>query len=104
VIAAKLDASRRRLARAERPVIWGAGSKGVSFLTMLAVDSAIEYAVDVNPFKHGMFIAGTGQLIVAPEFLREYKPDLVVAMNPVYLDEIGRTLSALGVETRLEAV
>ena len=104
VIAAKLDASRRRLARAERPVIWGAGSKGVSFLTTLAVDSAVEYAVDVNPYKHGMFIAGTGQQIVAPDFLRDYRPDLVVAMNPVYLVEIGRTLAELGVETQLEAV
>ena len=46
--------------------------------------------VDINPYKQGV-PAGTGAQVVAPEALREYRPDLVVAMNPVYLDEIGRT-------------
>jgi hypothetical protein len=48
-------------------------------------------------------MAGTGQQIVAPEFLQEYRPDLVIAMNPVYLEEIGVQLSALGVSTELVA-
>jgi SAM-dependent methyltransferase len=93
---------RERLAAAERTVIWGAGSKGVAFLT--ALGPGIELAVDVNPFKQERFLAGSGVRVVAPEALREHRPDLVVAMNPVYLDEIGRTLSELGVETALEAV
>ncbi len=93
---------RERLAAAERPVIWGASSKGVAFLTTLG--AGIELAVDVNPFKQERFLAGSGVKVVAPEALREYRPDLVVAMNPVYLEEIGRTLSELGVETRLDAV
>jgi hypothetical protein len=42
--------------------------------------------------------------VVAPAALREYRPDLVIAMNPIYLDEIGGELAALGVRTRLEAV
>jgi hypothetical protein len=104
VVAAKLETSRRQLEQAERPVIWGAGSKGVSFLTTLGAESAIRFAVDVNPFKHGMFIAGTGHEIVAPDFLREYRPDLVIAMNPVYRGEIGRALAAIGVDARLEPV
>jgi hypothetical protein len=32
------------------------------------------------------------------------QPDLVVAMNPVYLDEIKGELDTLGVDARLEAV
>jgi hypothetical protein len=93
-------------ARAEgrKPVIWGAGSKGVSFLTTLGIDDDIEYAVDVNPFKHGKFMAGTGQEIVSPESLAEYQPGLVIAMNPIYLDEIGAQLSSLGVSADLVAV
>lgn len=87
-----------------RTVIWGAGSKGVSFLTTLGVSDEIEYAVDVNPYKHGKYVAGTGQRIVAPEFLREHAPDLVVAMNPIYLDEIGGQLASLGVSAELVAV
>jgi SAM-dependent methyltransferase len=93
---------RERLAAAERPVIWGAGSKGVAFLTTLG--PGLELGVDVNPHKQGKFLAGSGVEVVAPDALRGYRPDLVVAMNAVYLDEIGQTLSGLGVQTALEAV
>lgn len=86
-----------------KPVIWGAGSKGVSFLTNLDTD-AVEYAVDVNPTKRGYFMAGTGQEIVTPSFLTDYTPDLVVAMNPIYVDEIQAELDQLGVDARLTAL
>jgi len=87
-----------------RTVIWGAQSKGVAFLTTLEMASEIEYAVDINPFKHDTYMAGTGQRVVAPEFLREYQPELVVAMNPIYLDEIQKDLDRLGVRAELTAV
>ena len=96
---------RERLAanRAEgkRAVIWGGGSKGVSFLTTLGIGEEIGYAVDVNPFKQDKYMAGTGHKVVSPEALREYRPDLVIAMNPIYLPEIGAQLSSLGVEAEL---
>jgi SAM-dependent methyltransferase len=91
-----------RLRAAERPVIWGAGSKGVAFLTTVGDGVGIELAVDVNPYKQDRYLAGSGVRVVAPTHLREYRPDLVVAMNTVYVDEIGGTLSELGVRTRLE--
>jgi hypothetical protein len=92
-------------ARGGRSVIWGAGSKGVSFLTNLGRDCPVEYAVDINPNKWGMFMAGTGQEIVAPEFCVDYRPELVVVMNPVYVDEITAQLAALGVtDARVVAV
>jgi hypothetical protein len=49
-------------------------------------------------------MAGTGHQIVAPEALTEHPPDVVVAMNPVYREEIGRSLRDLGVEAELLAV
>jgi SAM-dependent methyltransferase len=86
-------------------VIWGSGSKGVAFLAALGDESAlIRAAVDINPFKHGKYMAGTGHQIIAPKELVGIQPDLVIAMNPAYLDEIGRDLDALGVQTNLEAV
>lgn len=85
----------------KKVVIWGGGSKGVAFLTTLGITDEISYAVDINPFKHGTFMAGNGQQIVGPEFLREYRPDLVVVMNPIYCGEIQKELDRLGVSAKL---
>lgn len=87
--------------RGERAVIWGGGSKGVAFLTTLGIHDQIEYVVDINPRKHNMYMAGTGQRIVGPEFLKSYQPDAVVVMNPIYCDEIQQTLNELDVNARL---
>jgi SAM-dependent methyltransferase len=80
-----------------KSVVWGGGSKGVMFLNTLRPGKAVEYMVDINPRKQGMFVAGTGQEIVAPEFLRNYRPDTVIIMNPVYRSEIQSQLDTLGV-------
>jgi SAM-dependent methyltransferase len=87
-----------------RTVLWGSGSKGVAFLTMLGGAGQVEYVVDVNPYRHGRHMPGTGQEIVAPEFLAEYRPEVVIAMNPIYLDEIGAELARLGVAAELLAL
>lgn len=84
-----------------KAVIWGAGSKGVSYLTNLGLAEEISYAVDINPYKTGKFMAGTGHEIVAPEFLVDLRPDLVIAMNPIYLTEIQANLDALGLDPDL---
>jgi SAM-dependent methyltransferase len=95
---ARIGAAR---ADGRKVVIWGAGSKGVSFLTTLGIEREISYAVDINPLKAGKFMAATGQHVVGPEFLREYRPDLVIAMNPIYLEEIGGRLSSMGLSPEL---
>jgi hypothetical protein len=104
----KLAAWRRDLQRmrqtGRRAVIWGAGSKGVAFLTTLHIEDEIEYAVDINPYKHGTYMAGTGQEIVGPEFLKEYRPDVVIVMNPIYCQEIQRDLNRMGVTAELVPV
>ena len=38
----------------------------------------------------------TGQTIVAPIFLKEYRPDVVIVMNAVYRTEIVHDLNQLG--------
>ncbi|MBW1819248.1 MAG: methyltransferase domain-containing protein, partial [Deltaproteobacteria bacterium] len=87
----------------KKAVVWGAGSKGVGFLNALGGDGRIEYAVDVNKRKQGMYIAGAGQKIVRPEFLKDYCPDIILMMNPVYEDEIKQHLAELGLSIRLLA-
>ncbi len=71
-----------------RVVVWGAGSKGVSFLNIFKNHGAIEFAVDINPNKIDKYIAGAGQRIVHPDFLKEIRPDIVIVMNQVYENEI----------------
>ena len=87
-----------------RAVIWGAGAKGVSFLTTLGIQEEVEFAVDINPFKHGRYMPGTGQKIVPPEFLKQYRPDVVIVMNPIYSEEIQQNLNDLGVSAELVPV
>jgi hypothetical protein len=87
--------------KGQKAVLWGAGSKGVAFLTKLNVQDEVKYCVDVNPYKHGTFMAGTGQEIVSPEFLKEYKPDIVIIMNPIYYSEIEGDLQKLGLSPEL---
>lgn len=85
----------------KRIVIWGAGSKGVTFLNALKVGNEIEYVVDMNPRKSDMYVAGTGHKIVHPEFLRDYRPHTVIIMNPNYLEEIGNIIKEMKISSEL---
>ena len=87
-----------------KAVLWGGGSKGVAFLTTLDVNDEIDYVVDINPFKHGTFMAGTGQEIVPPEFLRSYRPNDVIVMNPVYREEIRQACADMGLTPKILTV
>ena len=49
-------------------------------------------------------MSGYGQRIVGPEFLKDYRPDLVIAMNRIYMEEIGKELKKQGLRTELVAL
>lgn len=85
----------------KRAVVWGAGSKGISFLNMLPVKEEIDHVIDINPRKHGKFITGAGQQIVPPEALKSIQPDTIIIMNPVYRSEIQNTLKQLEIEAEI---
>ncbi|HVT88115.1 MAG TPA: class I SAM-dependent methyltransferase [Tepidisphaeraceae bacterium] len=90
--------------RGQKTVIWSALSKAVAFLTTMKVGDAIEYGVDINPQRQGRFLPCTGQQIMAPEFLAQYKPDHVILMNPIYVPEVQADLKKMGVNARVVAV
>lgn len=96
----------RRREEGRRLALWGAGSKGVSFLNMLGLraGSGVGVAVDVNPRKAGTHIPGTGQRTVRPEELAAAPPDTVLVMNPEYMAEIAGTLERLGLRCELVPV
>lgn len=91
--------SRFREFESKRVVVWGSGSKGVTFVNALRPN--IEYVVDINPRKRGKFVAGTGQEIVPPQFLRDYQPDAIIVMNPLYQDEIRGISSQMGIAAQV---
>jgi hypothetical protein len=99
-----LSQLRNWAAAGQRTVLWGSGSKAVALLTTLGVHDEIEHVVDINPYRVGKFLPGTGQRIVAPAFLREYRPDNVVIMNPVYRDEVERELARQRCEPRVYTI
>ncbi len=85
----------------KRAVVWGSGSKCVAFLTTLGTQDTIQYVVDINPYRQGKFIPGVGKEIMSPEFLKEYKPEQVIVMNPIYCNEIQQMLAEMGVTTEV---
>ena len=90
------------LAGADRTVVvWGAGSKGTTFLNTIHGAGLIEHVVDINPREQGNFVGGTGQEIVPPERLTGLRPPVVIIMNPIYRDEIGATVAGLGLKAEL---
>jgi SAM-dependent methyltransferase len=91
----------RRLGRSV--AIWGGGSKCVSFLGTLETGDEIRAVVDINTFKQGKYIPGSAHEVVAPEHLWLDPPDLVIAMNPIYVSEIRTTLADLGLRPEVIA-
>ena len=88
-------------ARGRRVALWGSGSKAAGFLATLGLGDEVGCVADINPAKAGSYMAGTGQAVVSPSTLKEFRPDVVVAMNPVYRDEIAAELGRLGVACEL---
>jgi SAM-dependent methyltransferase len=87
----------------QKVVLWGAGTKAVSFLNMLGThaNDAIECVVDINPRKCDRYIPGSGHRIVLPELLRTFRPDWIVVMNSEYQKEIETQLRSLDVDSAL---
>ncbi len=88
-------------AAGQRGVVWGAGSKGVTFLNAMEAGDEIVAVVDINPRKQGKFVAGSGQLIVPPAQLAEIQPDFVIIMNANYREEIAGMLAELHVAAQI---
>ncbi len=87
-----------------RIALWGSGSKAVSFLTTLQLQDEIQYVVDINPYKQGKYLAGSGHAIVAPRYLAKEPVDLIYVMNPIYQNEIAADLEHLGVRAELRSL
>lgn len=92
----------RELEAGREVVVWGASSKAVGFLS--AVGVADVTLIDINPFKQGKWLPGSGLVVKAPSDLAGSKPGLVVPMNPIYVEEIRADLRQMGLDPPIEAV
>ena len=87
-----------------RLALWGAGSKGVTFLNVADRHHRVETVFDVNPRKQGRHVAGSGQRILAPAELSAAEPETVLVMNPLYTLEIEELVRESGVDAEVVLV
>jgi len=94
----------RHRAAGHRLAIWGSGSKCVALISSLSLGPELVAVVDINPHKHGKYLAGSGLEIVSPDALQSLRPDMVLVMNAIYTEEIRRDLAARSLRPELIAL
>jgi len=78
----------------ESVVGYGAPGKGNTLLNYCGIRTDfLEYTVDRNPHKHGMYLPGTHIPIYAPERIEETKPDYILILPWNLKDEIAKQLA-----------
>ncbi len=85
-------------------LIWGAGSKGVTFANLVGSTDRIAGLVDINPHKRGLHIAGTGHRIIGPDMVQQLEPAVILVMNPLYEAEIIKQVRDLGCPAAVRVV
>ncbi len=102
---AKLGEWRGVLARRERSrtVVWGAGSKGITFVNLVPEAAEVAALVDINPHKQGRFAPGTGTPVISAAQLPPRKPEAIVVMNPLYRAEIEGMAREMGLSAEVLA-
>ncbi len=86
-------------------VVWGAGSKGITFCNAVRDDAQnIKALVDLNPRKHGLFAPGVGLPVLSPDDLKSLSPSLVMISNGLYLDEIKSQVQSLGLDPAFSVI
>lgn len=75
-------------------VCYGAPAKGNTLLNYCGIGSDfVEYTVDINPYKQGLFLPGTHIPIKTIEKIRETKPDYLLILPWNLKDEIMTQMS-----------
>jgi hypothetical protein len=76
---------------------YGAPGKANTLLNYCGIRTdLLDYTVDRNPYKHGLFTPGTHIPIHPPEMIADTRPDYVVVLPWNLIDEISEQLSYVG--------
>ncbi|MFT4825337.1 MAG: SAM-dependent methyltransferase [Halioglobus sp.] len=84
-------------AQGKKTIAWGAGARAVTYFNLFELSQEVPCIVDVNEKRQGKYLPGSGQEIVAPEFIQTYQPELVIITNPTYEVEIREQVQRLGI-------
>jgi SAM-dependent methyltransferase len=82
--------------RGKRIVGYGAPAKGNTLLNFCGVRTDfLDYTVDKNPHKQGMYLPGSQIPVFAPEHIMQDKPDLVLILPWNLKEEIMREMAEI---------
>jgi hypothetical protein len=86
------------ITRDRQLVIWGMAAKGTMYsLHLIQSGIRVDWAVDINPAKHGKFVPLSGLRVTAPQELPvSGTAYAVICMNPNYKNEIAEMCDKLG--------
>jgi 2-polyprenyl-3-methyl-5-hydroxy-6-metoxy-1,4-benzoquinol methylase len=80
--------------RGKKVVGYGAPGKGNTLLNYCGIRADfLDFTVDANPYKQGMYTPGTRIPILAPEKIREARPDYVLILPWNLKDEVTSVMS-----------
>jgi hypothetical protein len=84
-----------RLRREGKQVVgYGAPGKGNTLLNYCGIRTdLLDYTVDRNPYKHGLYTPGTHIPIFPPETIAETRPDYILVLPWNLIDEIAEQLA-----------
>jgi hypothetical protein len=82
-------------------VVWGAGSKGITFVNVVPGADLIATLVDVNPHKQGRFVPRTGARVVSKQALTAQPVQSIIIMNGLYREEIATEVASLGLSSEI---
>lgn len=83
--------------RGKKVVGYGAPGKGNTLLNYCGIRTDfLDFTVDANPYKQGKFTPGTRIPILAPEAIREARPDYVLILPWNLKDEIAAAAAYIG--------
>ena len=77
-------------------VAWGTAGAGSSLLNACEFDyKTIPYVIDSDQRKQGLYVPGTGQLVVDAEFFSQSPPDVILILSQFHKKDIMDQISQI---------